>query len=339
MSKVIRVGLNGFGRIGRAFTRIALSSSGIEIKAINTSRSSPEILSHLLQYDSVYRTFEKNVSHRANHILIEDTSITCFNYQNPQDIPWDTQDVDIVIDCTGVFKTRQELSKHLTGSVAKVILTSPTKDKTIPHIVLGVNDDTFPFKEADIISNASCTTNCAAVMFKIIHDEFGVASGFLTTIHAYTSSQQLLDGATSDLMRSRAAGLSIVPSTTGAASSIGKVLPDLEGKLNGTSIRVPTPVGSYTDISCIVTSKATISDINIAFQKASNDPKYKNILSYQETPLVSSDYIGNNNSCVFDANYTAVLPQSLIKVFGWYDNEWGYSSRLVDLTQKLREHL
>ncbi|OGK17064.1 type I glyceraldehyde-3-phosphate dehydrogenase [Candidatus Roizmanbacteria bacterium RIFCSPHIGHO2_01_FULL_39_12b] len=336
MGKVVRVGLNGFGRIGRCFTRIACDNSNIEIAAVNTSRSTPEILSYLLRYDSIYRTFEKNIAHASTSITIDNKSITCFNYKNPQDIPWHTQDVDVVVDCTGVFETRQELAKHIGASVKKVVLTSPSNDKTIPHIVLGVNDKDFPFEKADIISNASCTTNCAAIMFKVLHDSFTIKSGYITTIHSYTSSQQLLDNSGHDFTRSRAAPLSIIPSTTGAADAIVRVIPKLEGLIDGTSIRVPVPVVSYSDISCIVEKNPTTDQINQSFKNRAEGDLHR-YLAYEDEQLVSSDYIGSPYSCIFDANYTAVMPNNLMKIFGWYDNEWGYSSRLVDLVEKLAD--
>ena len=339
MGKTVRVGLNGFGRIGRSFTRIVSDRPDIDVVAINTSKTRPEMLAYLLQYDSVYRTFGQIVTDTATSINVGDQSIVCFSYLDPHDIPWSTQDVDVVLDCTGVFTSRTELAKHLTGSVTKVILTAPTDDKTIPHIVLGVNDSDFPFESASVISNASCTTNCAAPMFKILHDNFTVVSGFLTTSHAYTSSQQLLDNRGGDFTRSRAAALSIIPSTTGAAGAVVRVLPSLEGLIDGVSMRVPTPVGSFTDISCIVGTPTTVDEVNEAFKRESEKNNMGSILGYATAQLVSSDYIGDSHSCIFDSNYTAVMPHNLVKIFGCYDNEWGYSSRLADLVERLQKYL
>lgn len=335
--KTIRIGINGFGRIGRTFTRIALERANIDLVAINTASSNTQTISYLIEYDSMYGRLNKPVSFNATSIMIDNKHIACFNYKDPKDIPWSRLDIDVVIDCTGVFETRSELSKHLNGSVKKVVLTAPTKDKTIPHLVFGVNDDNFDFDKSSIISNASCTTNCAAPMFKIINDALGIKTGFLTTIHSYTSSQQLLDNAGKSLTLSRAAPTSIIPSTTGATDAVVRVIPSLEGKIDGMSIRVPTPTVSFSDISCLVEKSTTIDQINQLFKDAEN--KNPSIISCESKPLVSSDYIGSTQSCIFDTNYTTVMPENLIKIFGWYDNEWGYSSRLVDLIEKLIEHV
>lgn len=331
--KTIRVGINGMGRIGRAFVRIASDNPLIEIVAINTAKSDPPILSYLIEYDSIYGKFQKDITANSSIITIDKKNISCFNYRDPKDIPWDTLGVDIVVDCTGVFKTRLELAKHLGGSVKKVILTAPTKDKSIPHVVLGVNDGEFDFANSSIISNTSCTTNCASHMFKIINDELVIKSGFLTTIHSYTSSQQLVDNAGKTPTLSRAAPTSIIPSTTGATDAVVKTIPTLSGKINAMSVRVPVPIVSYADISCVVEKPTTVADINKLFSLASS--RMPDFISYQSNQLVSSDFIGSSASCIFDANYTQVLPENLIKIFGWYDNEWGYTSRLVDLVQRV----
>ncbi|OGK14519.1 hypothetical protein A3H80_03230 [Candidatus Roizmanbacteria bacterium RIFCSPLOWO2_02_FULL_37_19] len=332
--KPLRVGLNGFGRIGRAFTRIALQRKSFTIEAINTSKTDPKQLAYFLQYDSVYRTYEKQVKTLNDGIDIEGHKITSYLVRDPNEIPWDKHNIDIVIDCTGVFKVREDLKKHLRGSVKKVIMTAPSKDGSIPHVVLGANDDTFDFKGADIMSNASCTTNCAAVMMKVLDKSVGVEQAYLSTIHAYTSSQALVDSATDKFTRGRSAGLSIIPTTTGAADAVCKVGAFEEGRLGAIAIRVPTPVGSISDISAITKKKTTTEEINTIFKEASSG-RLKGILGYEETPLVSSDYIGSPYSCIFDPNYTNVLNGNFIKIFGWYDNEWGYSTRLVDLVEKL----
>lgn len=334
--KTLNVGLNGFGRIGRAFARIALEKELFNIVAINTGSTPPPMLSYLLKYDSVYRTYGKEVKETEGGIIVEGEPIATSIIREPHDIPWEKYGVDVVVDCTGVFKTREKLKDHLHGSVKKVIVTAPVKDNSIPHIVLGVNDNSFDFKNADIISNASCTTNCAAPLFKIINDNFKLTSGFLTTAHAYTITQQLLDNSSKEFTRARAATLSIIPSTTGAADAIGKTIPEINGKIDGMAIRVPTPVGSFSDVTAVVEKSTTIEDINTLFKQVS-ETALKGILGFETTPLVSSDYIGSPFSCIFDANYTKVINGNLVKVFGWYDNEWGYSSRLVDLVIKLTE--
>lgn len=336
--KTINVGLNGFGRIGRTFTRIAFDRNSFNIVAVNTGKTPPEMLAYLLKYDSVYRTFNRSVDAFPDGFSVDDAKIASYNIREPEKIPWENHGVDIVVDCTGVFKTRADLSKHLRGPVKKVILTAPAKDDSIPTVVLGVNDDSFDFSSADIISNASCTTNCAAPIFKVINDNCKVISGFLTTVHAYTSSQQLLDNTAKTKTTSRAAALSIIPSTTGAAKAVAKVIPELAGKVDGMAIRVPTPTGSFTDISAIVEKPTNAGEVNQMYQKAS-EGKMKNILSYATETLVSSDYIGSPYSAIFDASCTKVIGGSLVKVFGWYDNEWGYSTRLVDLVMRLADHV
>lgn len=332
--KKIRVGLNGFGRIGRAFTRIATERESFEIVAVNTGKTTPEMLAYLLKYDSVYRTFNHAVEKQENGIKIDDAHIASYNIRSPEDIPWEKHNVDVVVDCTGVFKTRDDLGKHLHGSVQKVVLTAPAKDDSIPYVVLGVNDGKFDFTAEKIVSNASCTTNCAAPLFKVLHDALGVTAGFLTTTHAYTSSQALLDNTGKTYGTSRAAALSIIPSTTGAAKAVAKVIPDLKGKLDGMALRVPTPTGSFTDVSAIVSKKTTPEEVNALFKSAGEGPM-KGILGYATDTLVSSDYIASPYSSVFDSNYTKVINGTLVKVFSWYDNEWGYSTRLVDLVERL----
>jgi glyceraldehyde 3-phosphate dehydrogenase len=332
--KRLKVGLNGFGRIGRAFTRIALNKNQFDVVAINTRKTPNDMLSYLLQHDSVYRTYDKKVAHSDNGISIDDKLIKTTQFDKPSDIVWG--DADVVVDATGAFKTKEDLSAHIKGSVKNVIITSPTNDATIPHVVLGVNDDSIDFTKETVISNASCTTNCASPMFKVLHDNFSVLTGFLTTTHAYTQSQSLLDDAGKSIERSRAAAINIIPSTTGAAKAVVKTIPALEGKIDGMALRVPVPTVSFSDISVVVNKQTTPEEVNSVFKKASMDAM-KNILSYETQVLVSSDYIGSTYSCIFDSNYTKVLNGHLIKVFGWYDNEWGYSNRLVDLVIKLSQ--
>lgn len=334
MKTKIKIGLNGFGRIGRAFTRIALTKNTVQIEAINTSKTPPSMLAYLLQYDSIYRTFDKTVKEEKNGISVEGKFIASYMIPNPKDIPWNKHEIDIVIDCTGVFKKFDELSNHLKKGVKKVILCCPTKDEKIPHIVLGVNDDNIKWIENPIISNASCTTNCVCPMLKIINDAFSIRTAFITTAHAYTITQQLLDNASKDFTRSRAATLSIVPSTTGSADAVERVIPSLAGKIDGIALRVPVPTGSFSDVTIITEKKTTEKEINSLFEFYSKT-KMHGILGYSDVPLVSSDFIGSPFSCIYDSNYTKVMDGTFIKVFGWYDNEWGFSARLVELAEKI----
>lgn len=333
--KRIKVGLNGFGRIGRAITRIAFERDTFEIVAINTRKTTPDMLTYLLQYDSVYRRFGKKVEAGTDFITIGGKKITALMTADISAIPWDKYEVDVVIDATGAFTKKEDLMKHIKGSVKKVLLTAPAKDETT-HVVLGVNDETVDWKNEQVISNASCTTNCAAPMFKILEKEFGVEMGYLTTVHAYTATQSLVDESNKKPDRSRAAALNIGPSTTGAAKAVGKVIPELQGKLDGMSVRVPVPTVSFTDISAVMKKNVTAEEINAVFKKWSEGPM-KGILGYETAPLVSSDYIGDTHSCIFDSLYTKVINGKLAKVFGWYDNEWGYSSRIVDLVDKVSD--
>lgn len=333
--KRIKVGLNGFGRIGRAVMRIAQERNTFEIAAINTRKTTPDILAYLLQYDSVYRRFNKKVEAGADFIAVDGKKIPALMIADISAIPWSDYGVDVVIDATGAFTTKEDLLKHIKGSVKKVLLTAPAKDDTT-HVVLGVNDDAIDWKNEQVISNASCTTNCAAPMFSILEKELGVEMGYLTTIHSYTATQSLLDEANKKPDRSRAAALNMGPSTTGAAKAVGKVIPALRGKLDGMSVRVPTPTVSFTDISAVVKKDVTAEEVNALFKKyAFGDMQA--VLGYETAPLVSSDFIGDAHSCIFDANYTKVMNKRLVKVFGWYDNEWGYSSRIVDLVEKVSD--
>jgi len=333
----MKIGLNGFGRIGRAFARIALKR-GLDIALINTRKTPNSMIAYLLQYDSVYRKFEMEVKEEEDGILVSGKKI--FSTQTPEigDIPWDKYGVDIVVDATGAFTKKPDLEKHIKGTVKKVILTAPAKDDETPFVVLGVNDEKFDFQKESIISMASCTTNCAAPMFKVIEDNLGVEKGFLTTVHSYTNSQNLVDDSGKKPDRARAAALNIIPSTTGAAKAVAKVIPSLKGLVDGMSLRVPTPTVSFTDISVITKKPTTVEEVNNLFKQYAQN-QMKGILAYEEQVLVSSDYIGSPYSCIFDANYTKVIEGNLVKIFGWYDNEWGYSTRLVDLVEKLERYL
>lgn len=335
--KKIKVGINGFGRIGRAVTRIALDNDVFEIVAINTRKTPPAMLAYLLQYDSVYRRFDKKVEAKESSIVVDGKEIPTTMIADVAEIPWDKYGAEVVIDATGAFTKKEDLIKHIKGSVKKVLLTAPAKDETT-HVVLGVNDESIDWKNEQIISNASCTTNCAAPMFRVLQSEFGVEMGYLTTVHAYTATQSLLDESNKKPDRSRAAALNIGPSTTGAAKAVGKVIPELKGKLDGMAVRVPVPTVSFTDISVVMKNDVTAEQINAAFKKYA-EGKMKGILGYETAPLVSSDFIGDTHSCIFDASYTKVMNGKLVKVFGWYDNEWGYSCRIVDLVKKVGEYL
>lgn len=332
--KKIKVGLNGFGRIGRAIARIASEKDFFELVAINTSKTTPAQLAYSLKYDSIYRTFDKPVKKVEDGISLSGRFIKAYNIRNPEEIPWEETGAEVIIDCTGVFKTREDLKKHLRGTVKKVILTVPAKDETIPHVVMGVNSDAFDWQGADIISNASCTTNCAAVMMKILQDEFGIETSFISTIHAYTSSQMLVDNPSDKFTRSRAAAVSIIPTTTGASDAVCKVTDLHADHMGGMAFRVPTPTGSITDITAILKKPVTVDEINAAFKKHAGSD-LKNILDYAEDELVSADYIGTSASCTFDPHYTAVLNETFVKCYGWYDNEWGYSNRVVDVVGQL----
>jgi len=331
--KRLKIGLNGFGRIGRAFTRIALKKNSFDIVAVNTRQTPASMLAYLLQYDSIYRKFDKEVRAENDGIVVDGKKI--FSSQTPEieNIDWNKYEVDVVVDASGAFTKKSVLEKHLRGSVKKVILTAPAKDEETPTVVLGVNNDTFNFGQEAIISMASCTTNCAAPMFKILDDNLKIVSGFLTTAHAYTGTQNLVDDSGKKPDRARAAAINIVPSTTGAAKAVAKVIPNLKEKVDGMSLRVPVPTVSFTDISAVVEKPTTAEELNNLFEKYAQG-EMKNILAYEKNILVSSDFIGLPYSCIFDANYTKVIG-NLVKVFGWYDNEWGYSSRLVDLVEKI----
>lgn len=335
---MVKIGLNGFGRIGRAFTRIALKKNTFDIVAINTRKTPSKMLAYLLQYDSVYRKFEMEVTADSEGIIVNNKKIPTSQIAEPENIPWDKYSVDVVIEATGAFTKKPDLEKHLKETVKKVILTAPAKDEETPTLVLGVNDKDFDFANQKIISMASCTTNCAAPMFKIINNHYKIISGFLTTAHAYTSTQNLLDDSGKKFDRSRAAGLNIVPSTTGAAKAVVKVIPELKGRVDGMAIRVPVPTVSFTDISAVVEKPTSAEEINSLFKQYA-DNQMKGILGYETNTLVSSDFIGSPYSCIFDANYTKVINQNFIKIFGWYDNEWGYSTRLVDLVEKLSDFI
>lgn len=336
--KRIKVGLNGFGRIGRAFTRIAFDRDSFEIVAINTRKTKPDMLAYLLQHDSVYRRYNKTVQAVDNGITIDGKLIPASQIAEPSAIPWEQNGVDVVVDASGAFTTKEDLMKHIRGTVKKVLLTAPAKDDLVPHVVLGVNDDVIDWKNETVISNASCTTNCASPMLKVLDDGFKIVSAFLTTTHAVTQTQSMLDDSGKSVERSRAAFQNIIPSTSGAAKAVVKTLPQLQGKIEIGAIRVPVATVSLSDVTALVEKQTTVEEINDAFIQAAGS-KMKGMLSFAKEMLVSSDYIGSPYSCIYDSHYTKVINGTLIKVFGWYDNEWGYSTRMVDLVEKVSDFI
>lgn len=325
MSKNIKIAINGFGRIGRSLFRLLLEQNSIEVVAIN-DLADAKTLSHLLKYDSIHGILKRDVSHSHEGIIVDGKLFPLSNHKSPETSNW--KNVDIVIEATGKFKHTVELEKHIKNGAKKVILAVPPKEDSIKTIVMGVNESTLDGTET-IISNASCTTNNAAPMIKIIDELCGVEQAYITTIHSYTTDQSLHDQPHTDLRRARAAGQSIVPTTTGAAKALTKVFPHLSDVIGGCGIRVPVPNGSLTDLTLNVKKETSIEAINQAFKKASNT-YLKGILEYTEDPIVSIDIMNNSNSCVFDAQMTSVIGK-FVKVIGWYDNEYGYSSRLIDL--------
>ena len=325
----IKIGINGFGRIGRLVFRRALEVGGFDFVSINDLTDAPT-LAHLLKYDSVHGKFKGTVGVDGSDLIVNGDRLRITAERDPANLHWDG--VDVVIEATGIFTKREQIAQHLNNGAKKVVLTVPAKDEIDATIVLGVNDDSLTGNEK-IISNASCTTNCLAPMVKVINDAFGLEKGFMTTVHSYTNDQRLLDLPHKDLRRARAAATNIIPTTTGAARTVGKVIPELKGRLDGFALRVPTPDGSITDFVAIVTRETTIEEVNAAMRTAAEGPM-KGIIEYCDEPIVSSDIIGNSHSTVFDALSTMVMG-NLVKVIGWYDNEYGYSCRVVDLVSRI----
>ncbi len=328
----MRVAINGFGRIGRITLRALLKKKNVEVVAIN-DLTDVRTLAHLFKYDSVHRQFEGTVEWSQNELVINGSSIQVFAERDPSKLPWKKLGVDVVIESTGLFRTRETASAHLTAGAKQVIISAPAKDKDIPSVVLGVNDENIDMK-SDIISNASCTTNCAAPMVKVLEDAVHVESIFVSTVHSYTGDQRLHDSPHSDLRRARAAANSIIPTTTGAAKALGRIFPHLEGHLGGAGIRVPVLNGSLTDLTCMVHSDIDEQGVNELFRKAALTGPLKGILEYTEDPIVSCDIISNPHSCIFDSGLTSVIGK-MVKVVGWYDNEAGYSNRMADLVARL----
>lgn len=332
----MKVAINGFGRIGRAVLRIIASrpDSEIDVVAIN-DLSDDDILAYLLEYDSVMGQFDQEVSVGDGVMTVGDHEIQMLVERDPANLPWEELGVDVVVESTGVFRDRESLQKHLDAGAKRVVLTVPAKDEIDETVVLGVNDDALDSDDI-IVSNASCTTNCLAPLAKVLDDAFGIRKGVMTTVHAYTNDQRLADVPHKDLRRSRAATENIIPTTTGAAKAVGKVLPKLDGKLDGMAMRVPVPDGSTVDLVVELDQDVTVEEVNRVVKEAAEGP-LANIIQYTEVPIVSTDIIGNPHSSIFDASGTQVLGGNLVKVMSWYDNEWGYSNRVVDLIERLGE--
>jgi glyceraldehyde 3-phosphate dehydrogenase len=327
----IKVGINGFGRIGRLVFRRAMELGGFDFVGIN-DLTDAKTLAHLLKYDSVHGKFNGTIKVQGNNLIVNGDKIKITSERDPSKLNWGDLKADVVIESTGVFRTKEACMQHITAGAKKVILTVPAKDEIDATIVLGVNDKMLKAKHK-IVSNASCTTNCLAPMVKVLNDAFGVTKGLMTTVHSYTNDQRILDLPHSDLRRARSAAVSIIPTTTGAAKAVGKVIPELNGKLDGMAMRVPVPDGSITDLTVILKKATTVEAVNAAFKKAAKG-SLKGIMEYTEDPIVSADIVGNTHSNIFDALSTTVIG-NMVKVVGWYDNEYGYSCRVVDLMKKL----
>ena len=328
----VRVGINGFGRIGRNIMRAALGNSGIDFVAVN-DLTDAKTLAHLLKYDSVLGNLTAEVKPSTDGITVNKEEFKVLSVKDPAQLPWKDLGVDVVFESTGIFANREGASKHIAAGAKKVIITAPAKGPDIT-LLMGVNEQTYDAAKHHIISNASCTTNCLAPIAKVIHDKFGIRKAWMTTVHSYTNDQNLLDLPHKDLRRARAAALSMIPTTTGAATAVGEVLPELKGKIDGFAMRVPTPNVSVVDLNALVDKKTTAQEVNAALCAAANGP-LKGILAYSEEELVSIDFKGNSNSSIVDAPYTKVMDGDFVKVLSWYDNEWGYSNRCIDLLLKV----
>jgi len=325
----LRYAINGFGRIGRLVLRIAGASGDFELAAVN-DLTDARTLAHLLRYDSVHGSYEGEIESGEGYIKVDGKKISVSSERDPAGLPWGDLDVDVVIESTGAFRDRAGASKHLEAGARKVMISAPAKEPDVT-IVMGVNDTDYDASKHDIISTASCTTNCAAPMVKVLLDNFGIEKGVMTTVHAYTNDQKILDLPHKDLRRARAAGVSMIPTTTGAAKAITTVIPELKGKLDGMAIRVPTPDVSLVDFVIEVSRSTNEEDVNAAFKKAANEPPLGAYLRYTEEPLVSIDFTGDRHSCTFDSQLTKVMGGNMVKILGWYDNEAGYAARMVDM--------
>ncbi|BAQ65876.1 type I glyceraldehyde-3-phosphate dehydrogenase [Geminocystis sp. NIES-3709] len=330
---MVRVAINGFGRIGRNFLRcwFGRENSGLEVVGINDT-SDPKTNAHLLRYDSMLGIFDADIKADENSITVNGKTIKCVSDRNPLNLPWADWGVDLIIESTGVFVTDEGASKHIQAGAKKVLITAPGKGAGVGTYVVGVNDKEYSHDKYNVVSNASCTTNCLAPIAKVLHENFGIIKGTMTTTHSYTGDQRLLDASHRDLRRARAAAINIVPTSTGAAQAVALVLPELKGKLNGIALRVPTPNVSIVDLVVQVEKSTIAEQVNQVLKEAS-EGELKGILGYNELPLVSSDYRGTNVSSIVDANLTMVMAGDMVKVVAWYDNEWGYSQRVVDLAE------
>ena len=328
----IKVGINGFGRIGRNIMRAAMDDSGIDIVAVN-DLTNAGTLAHLLKYDSILGNLKADIAASGDKITVGRDEFQVLSIKDPAQLPWKSLGVDVVFESTGIFTNREGAEKHLAAGAKKVVITAPAKGPDLT-VVLGVNEDKYDPAKHHIISNASCTTNCLAPIAKVLHESFGIRKGWMTTVHSYTNDQQLLDLPHKDLRRARAAALSIIPTTTGAALAVGEVLPEIKGRLDGISMRVPTPNVSVVDLAVLVDKKTSKAEVNAAFKTAA-DGKLKGLLEYTDEELVSVDFRGNPHSSIVDSSYTSVMDGDFIKVLSWYDNEWAYSNRCVDLIRYL----
>ncbi|WP_152655187.1 type I glyceraldehyde-3-phosphate dehydrogenase [Oceanobacillus sp. CFH 90083] len=330
----VKVGINGFGRIGRNVFRQSLKNDQVEIVAIN-DLTDANMLAHLLKYDSVHGKLEEEISVNGSNLVVDGKEITVLSERDPANLGWGDLGVEIVIESTGIFTKKEDADKHIQAGAKKVIISAPANGEDLT-IVMGVNDDKYDPAQHNVVSNASCTTNCLAPFAKVLHDNFGIKRGLMTTIHSYTNDQQILDLPHKDYRRARAAAQNIIPTSTGAAKAVGLVLPELNGKLNGNAVRVPTPDGSLTDLVAELDKEVTVEDVNNAMKEAAQGP-LKGILEYTEDPIVSSDIVGNSHSSIFDALSTIVMEGNMVKVVSWYDNEMGYSTRCVDLAVFMAE--
>ena len=328
----IKVGINGFGRIGRLVFKAAFKDPDINFVGINDITDA-KTLAHLLKYDSIHGVFPGEVAADGNNLVVDGKAIPITAERDPASLPWKKYGATVIVESTGVFRKREQIAKHLEAGASKVVLTVPPKDAIDAMIVLGVNDAMLS-PNHQIVSNASCTTNCLAPVVKVLHDNFGIQHGMMTTVHAYTNDQRLLDLPHSDLRRARAAAVNIIPTSTGAARAVGKVIPDLNGKIDGIALRVPVMDGSVVDLVCCVDKDPSIEDINAAMKQAAEGPM-KGYLQYTEDPIVSQDVVGNPHSSIFDAQMTMKVSDCMVKVISWYDNEWGYSNRVVDLIKRV----
>jgi glyceraldehyde 3-phosphate dehydrogenase len=329
---MIRAAINGFGRIGRQLLQAGITEPDIEWVAIN-DLTSPQILAHLLKYDSAQGKFPGTVTYTSDSVVVNGKAIKVFAEKDPEKLPWKALNIDIVLESTGIFTERDGALKHIKAGAKKVLISAPSKDPDIT-LVMGVNEHLYDKTKHHIVSNASCTTNCLAPMVKVLHDNFRIKKGFMTTVHAFTADQRLVDAPHKDLRRARAASVNIIPTTTGAARTVAEVIPSLKGKLDGLALRVPVPAGSLTDFVCELEKPVTKEHLNWLFSQVAQF-HLKGILEFSDEPIVSSDIVHNSHSCIFDSLSTMVMDGTFVKIIGWYDNEWGYSCRMIDILKKM----